>query len=47
MTYGEAVISLPYVQDRWAKLFDVVDVSLSTVDMYQVMVTLRRRELGD
>jgi SAM-dependent methyltransferase len=47
MTYGEAVISLPYVQDRWTKLFDVVDVSLSTVDMYQVMVTLRRREPGD
>lgn len=47
MTYGEAVISLPYVQDRWTKLFDVVDVSLSTVDMYQVMVTLRRRDPGD
>lgn len=44
MTYGETVISLPYIEQRWAPLFELVDVSLLTEDMHQVVVTLRRRE---
>jgi SAM-dependent methyltransferase len=44
MTYGETVISLPYIEQRWAALFELLDVSLLTEDMHQVVVTLRRRE---
>lgn len=44
MTYGEAVISLPYVRERWSELFDLVDVKVVTEDIYQVAVTLRRRD---
>jgi SAM-dependent methyltransferase len=43
MTYGETVISLPYIQQRWARLFELLDVSLLTEDIHQVAVTLRRR----
>ena len=32
MTYGETVISL-YIEQRWAPLFELVDVSLLTEDM--------------
>jgi SAM-dependent methyltransferase len=41
MTYGETVISLPYIERRWT-LFELIDVSLLTEDMHQVVVTLRR-----
>lgn len=44
MSYGESVISLPYVRERWADLFEVLDVSMLTGDMHQVAVTLRRRD---
>lgn len=43
MTYGEAIIPLAYIHERWSPLFDVVDVSLALADLHQVMVTLRRR----
>jgi SAM-dependent methyltransferase len=43
MTYGEAVITLPYVRERWARDFELLDVSLVASDMHQVVVTLRRR----
>ena len=43
MSYGETVITLPYVREKWADLFDLVDVSVLTGDMYQVALTLRRR----
>jgi SAM-dependent methyltransferase len=43
MTYGETVVTLPYVRDRWSPLFDLVDVDLLIGDLYQVMLTLRRR----
>jgi SAM-dependent methyltransferase len=42
MTYGETVISLPYIERRWTPLFELLDVSLLTEDMHQVVVTLRR-----
>jgi SAM-dependent methyltransferase len=43
MDYGETVISLPYVRERWSALFDLLDVALHTEDMHQVVLTLRRR----
>ncbi len=44
MTYGEAVISLPYVRERWGEQFELLDVRVSTEDIYQVAVTLRKRQ---
>lgn len=43
MTYGEAVISIPYVRERWGELFDLLDVHVADEDLYQVAITLRRR----
>ena len=43
MTYGEAVISLPYVRERWGDRFELLDVKVATEDMYQVALTLKRR----
>jgi SAM-dependent methyltransferase len=43
MTYGETVISLPYIERRWAPQFELLDVSLLTEDLHQVAVTVRRR----
>lgn len=43
MTYGEAVISLPYVRERWSELFELVDAEVVTEDIYQVPITLRKR----
>jgi SAM-dependent methyltransferase len=44
MTYGETVIPLPYVRRRWAPAFELLDVSLLTEDIYQVVLTLRKRD---
>jgi SAM-dependent methyltransferase len=41
--YGETVISLPYVRERWGRWFDLQHVDLLLGDMYQVVLTLRRR----
>ena len=43
MTYGEAIITLPYIAEHWSPLFDVLDVDVLIDDLHQVMVTLRRR----
>lgn len=43
VTYGEAVISLPYVRECWGELFELLDVHVSAEDIYQVALTLRRR----
>lgn len=43
MTYGEAVISIPYVRERWGELFELLDVHVADEDLYQVAITLRRR----
>jgi SAM-dependent methyltransferase len=42
MTYGETVITLAYVRERWAPLFDLLEVDLLVDDPYQLMLTLRR-----
>ena len=43
MHYGETVISLPYVRDRWAERFELLHVDLVLQDIHQVALTLRRR----
>jgi len=43
MTYGETIVTLPYIRERWAPLFELLDVDLLLDDLHQVMVTLRRR----
>jgi SAM-dependent methyltransferase len=43
VTYGEAVLNLPYVRDRWGEWFELLEVSLLLDDMHQVVLTLRRR----
>lgn len=42
MSYGETVITLPYVREKWASMFDLIDVSILTGDMYQVALTLQK-----
>jgi SAM-dependent methyltransferase len=43
MNYGETVITLPYVQERWSSMFELLDLDLLVGDLHQVMLTLRRR----
>ena len=43
MHYGETVITLPYVRERWTSQFELVDVDLLVGDLHQVVITLRRR----
>jgi SAM-dependent methyltransferase len=40
--YGEAVITLPYVRERWAPQFELRHVDLLAGDLFQVVLTLRR-----
>jgi SAM-dependent methyltransferase len=42
MAYGEAVVTLPYVRERWSPLFELLEVDLLIGDLFQVMLTLRR-----
>ena len=42
MSYGETVITLPYVRERWSPLFDLLEVDVLVHDLHQVMLTLRR-----
>jgi hypothetical protein len=41
--YGETVITMSYIRDRWLALFDLLEVNLLLTDPYQVMLTLRRK----
>jgi SAM-dependent methyltransferase len=43
MHYGETVITLPYVRERWSPRFELLDVDVILGDLHQVMITLRRR----
>jgi hypothetical protein len=43
MTYGEAVVTLPYVRERWSPMFELLDVDFLIGDLHQVVLTLRRR----
>jgi SAM-dependent methyltransferase len=42
MTYGETVVTLPYVRERWAPLFELLATDLLVDDLYQLVLTLRR-----
>jgi SAM-dependent methyltransferase len=42
MHYGEAVVTLPYVRERWSDRFALLDVDILLDDLFQVMLTLRR-----
>jgi SAM-dependent methyltransferase len=39
--YGETVITLPYLRERWSPLFELLEVNLLLDDPHQVMVTMR------
>lgn len=41
--YGETVITLAYMRERWSASFEMLGVSLLLDDPHQVMVTMRRR----
>jgi SAM-dependent methyltransferase len=42
-TYGEAVVTMAYVRERWSELFELLRVDLLLGDLHQIMLTLRRR----
>jgi SAM-dependent methyltransferase len=42
MTYGETVVTLPYVRERWSGMFALLDADILLDDLFQVMLTLRR-----
>lgn len=43
MTYGDCVISLPFVKERWSDRFELLDVHVTSEDIYQVAITLKKR----
>jgi SAM-dependent methyltransferase len=43
MDYGETVITLAYVRERWGEHFELLEVDLLLEDPEQVVLTLRRR----
>jgi SAM-dependent methyltransferase len=43
MTYGETVITLPYIREHWSRMFELLDIDLLIDDLHQVVITLRRR----
>jgi hypothetical protein len=43
MTYGETVVTLPYVRERWAPAFELLHADVLVGDLHQVVLTLRRR----
>ena len=43
ITYGETVVTMAYVRQRWADRFELLDIDLLLDDPYQVMLTLRAR----
>jgi SAM-dependent methyltransferase len=43
MTYGETVITLPYILECWSSGFELLEVDLLVGDLHQVMLTLRRK----
>jgi hypothetical protein len=42
MTYGETVITLPYVRERRSHWFDLLHTDLLIGDLHPVVLTLRR-----
>ncbi|HRV61167.1 MAG TPA: class I SAM-dependent methyltransferase, partial [Solirubrobacterales bacterium] len=42
-TYGDTVISFPYIEKNWTDLFEIAETGILTGDMYQVPVALRKK----
>jgi len=42
MAYGETVVTLPYIRERWSPMFELVGVDLLVSDLHQVMLSFRR-----
>jgi SAM-dependent methyltransferase len=42
MSYGDTLITMTYIRERWARLFDLLEVNVLIEDPYQVMLTLSR-----
>jgi SAM-dependent methyltransferase len=42
LTYGETVVTLTYVRERWSDLFELLDVHLLIGDPNQIVLALRR-----
>jgi trans-aconitate methyltransferase len=40
--YGETVITMAYVRQRWSPLFELLETHVQLEDLHQVMLTLRR-----
>lgn len=43
MNYGEAIITIPWIERNWSDEFEITDVAVMTADIYQVVVTLRKK----
>jgi len=41
--YGEAVVTMSYIRERWSTQLELLEVGVLIEDPYQVMLTLRRR----
>lgn len=44
MNYGDTVVSLPYIEENWTDLFEIVETGFLTGDMYQVPIALRKKQ---
>jgi SAM-dependent methyltransferase len=42
ITYGETVITMAYIRERWSSWFELVETKVQLDDPYQVVLTLRR-----
>jgi SAM-dependent methyltransferase len=42
MHYGDTVVTLDYVRERWAPRFSLMDAKLLVGDLHQIVLTLRR-----
>jgi hypothetical protein len=42
-TYGEAVVTLAQVRERWSEWFELLAADVLVADLFQVVLTLRRR----
>ena len=41
--YGEAIVPLPYVRERWSDTFELLEADILLADPFQLVLTLLRR----
>lgn len=41
--YGETVVTMAYVRERWSRWFELLESAVQLDDLHQVILTLRRR----